>query len=242
MRKHGLEAFWIALVLYLPVVLLFVRLQSGWEPPEEGQKQGESLFPIGFLSTPAPSVVAAEKAPLKEPSPAKTPPAPAVSGETETQEPKNAIDEPVFETLTPQELSDAFAPDAGPQTKIDRPAKEDSGIVPATELGDLYGMMLFELTEAERRFLENQLGPIGAITQRYLRYPSLAGQLRMSGETVVAFTLLPGGDITPIEIIKSSGYSLLDDNAVHTVQIAHKDYPHPKEPVRIRMRVFYRLF
>lgn len=238
MRQRSIKAFFIALILYLPIVLLFVGLQETWTPPESAGKEEERLFPIGFLTqAPAPQPVAVEQdaPPKARPQPPSAASAAEIGAVPSEEEHLTAAPKP----LSAEELSAAFAPAPAPQ---ETPEPEAKGIVPATELGDLYGLMLFELTEAERKFLADQLGPIGVITQRYLRYPALAGQLRMSGETVLAFTLLPSGDITPIEIIKSSGYSLLDDNAVHTVQIAHKDYPHPKEPVRIRMRVFYRLY
>lgn len=230
MRQRSFKAFFIALLLYLPVLLLFVQLQRDWGEPNASK--GEEARYISLQSlTRAPEAAPVAAQPSNGQAQTVKPPIAAVSNEEAegTQAPR---------PLSPQELSAAFAPQSLP---AEAPVNPNT-VVPATELGDLYGLMLFELTEEERKFLENQLGPIGVITQRYLRYPALAGQLRMSGETVVAFTLLPGGDITPIEIVKSSGYSLLDDNAVHTVEVAHKDYPHPAEPVRIRMRVIYRLF
>ncbi|MGE4295090.1 MAG: energy transducer TonB [Campylobacterales bacterium] len=240
MPRYGLKAFWIALALYLPLLLTMLHLQKEWAVTPKKQND-ERLIPLGsILQPPRPAIVATEQKPSAQTRP-PSPPAAATAQEPAPIEPEEHEGRTApAQVLTPEELSAAFAPVAPPPA--DTPIEKTDSLIPATELGDLYGVMLLELTEEERRFLENQLGPIGVITQGYLRYPALAGQLRMSGETVVAFTLLPDGDITPIEIIKSSGYSLLDDNAVHTVQIAHKDYPRPKEPVRVRMRVIYRLF
>jgi TonB family protein len=61
----------------------------------------------------------------------------------------------------------------------------------------------------------------------------------MQGETILEFDLYPNGDISAIKRLRSSGYALLDDNAVETVEVAYKEYPNPKEMTRIRLLVKY---
>lgn len=51
-------------------------------------------------------------------------------------------------------------------------------------------------------------------------YPEQARQLGQSGEAVIAFTILPDGQIKNITIQKSSGYSSLDDAAKSAIRTA----------------------
>jgi TonB family protein len=169
---------------------------------------------------------------------------PAIAAAGRTIEDKNETDG----ALTIAELNALFAPAAPSEPPIETPKEtiDETGgalAVEATELGELYGLTIRDLTPSERRFLEQNLNPIQTITQRYLwqrGYPRLAEIKGMRGVVVLGFTLMPNGDITPVEVIKSSGWSLLDDHARDTILVAYKDYPRPIEPVRVRMRVTYR--
>lgn len=117
------------------------------------------------------------------------------------------------------------------------PPKQSSA--PNKELRNLYGDTLRDLTPEQVEYLDENLNRIGWITQKYLEFPTLAGQLAMQGEAILEFDLFPNGDISPIKLLKSSGYALLDDNAVETVEVAYKEYPHPKEKTKIRLLVKY---
>jgi protein TonB len=107
---------------------------------------------------------------------------------------------------------------------------------------NLYGKEYEEFTEVQKVFLKKNLKDIGYITQRYLRYPSLAVRLKQQGTNVVEFTLYPNGDIKHLRITNSSNSSSLDENTLETIQIAYKDYPRPKEPTKIRIYVNYFLY
>ncbi|MDR1451277.1 MAG: TonB family protein [Helicobacteraceae bacterium] len=148
--------------------------------------------------------------------------------------------------LSLADLNAIFAPNpAAPQTPaMETLPKREAKTASDADLIDLYGLTIYDLSPREREFLEQNLNPIQVITQRYLwrrGYPSLAAMKSMQGEVVLAFTLQPNGDISTIEVIRSSGWSLLDDHAIDTIRVAYKDYPHPIESVRVRMRVIYRL-
>jgi protein TonB len=107
---------------------------------------------------------------------------------------------------------------------------------------DLYGKEYNEFNEVQKVFLKNNLKDIGRITQRYLRYPSLAVRLQQQGTNIVEFTLYPNGDIKHLKITHSSNSTSLDDNTLETIQIAYKDYPRPKEPTKIKIYVNYFLY
>lgn len=110
------------------------------------------------------------------------------------------------------------------------------------EINELYGEEIFSLNPNERKFIEDNLKDIGKITQRYLKYPQIAGRMGQSGYNVVEFYLYPNGDISDLKIIRGSGHTMLDKNSLHTVEIAYKDYPYPKVKTKIRIRVMYQLY
>ena len=212
----------------------------------ERYRQSEKLIPIAisFFEEPLvsaihsiePPVASANAAPIEQID---------SKGASETIERQN--EQNASGALSVADLNAIFAPApivTGGAAAIESPERNEPRTAIAAELGDLYGVMLYELTPQEREFLEQNLNPIQTITQRYLwqrGYPALAVSKGMQGEVILGFTLMQNGDITPIEIIKSSGWSLLDDHAVDTIRVAYKDYPRPSEPVRVRMRVIYRL-
>jgi protein TonB len=225
----------IAVALYLPILAAFFFLLRSLEF-ERAQRQEFIPITLSYLEEPI------------APSASATPPQPAIAtpnaadAKPPTEE-KSPI-EPKSETgaLSASELNAIFVPTTPDKqtTQSAKPNETPSAI--AAELGDLYGLMIRELTPEERRFMEQNLNPIQTITQRYLwqrGYPRLAVMKGMSGEVILGFTLFPNGDISSIETIRSSGWSLLDDHAIETILVAYKDYPRPSEQVRVRMRVTY---
>lgn len=106
----------------------------------------------------------------------------------------------------------------------------------------LYGEEYNSFTKIQKVYLKKNLKNIGMITQKYLKYPSIAVRTRQSGTNVIEFTLYPNGDITKPVITSSSGYEVLDDNTIETIEFAYKDYPRPDEPTKIRIYVTYRLY
>lgn len=109
------------------------------------------------------------------------------------------------------------------------------------DIHKFYGAEFGEFGLEEQEYILNNLANIGRITQRYLRYPPNAGMLAQSGGNVVEFYLHPNGDISDLKIIKQSGFILLDRNSIKTIEIAYKDYPHPKTKTLIRFFINYYL-
>lgn len=106
-------------------------------------------------------------------------------------------------------------------------------------ISEIYGPEFGQLGTEEQEFIINNLSYIGRITQSYLRYPANAGMLKQEGMNVVEFYLHPNGDISDLKIIKPSGFILLDRNSTRTIEIAYKDYPHPKVKTLIRFYISY---
>lgn len=106
----------------------------------------------------------------------------------------------------------------------------------------LYGEEFERLGKEEQKFIKDNLGSIGRITEKYLRYPDVAGQLGQEGTSVVEFFLHPNGDISDLRLIGSSSHKMLDKNSVETIEIAYKDYPRPTVKTKIRMYVGYSIY
>lgn len=110
------------------------------------------------------------------------------------------------------------------------------------KIEELYGDEFGKLSDAQKEFIKDNLSAIGSITQKHLKYPSVAGELGQSGMNIVEFNLHPNGDITDLRVSKDSGYALLDRNSIRTIEIAYKDYPRPKEVTKIKIYVQYVLY
>ncbi len=106
----------------------------------------------------------------------------------------------------------------------------------------LYGNEYFKLSEEQREYLKTNLNSIGQITQKHLRYPSIAVRTKQSGTNVVEFILKSNGDIIDLKITDSSKYNSLDKNTIKTIKIAYKDYPRPKEDTKVKIFVKYLLY
>ncbi len=74
-----------------------------------------------------------------------------------------------------------------------------------------------------------------------IEYPIVARRMGWEGTVVVGFTLSKDGDLLGVEIIKSSGYSLLDEYTVSVIKEVYKRFPLPKSDVRIKIPVSYHL-
>jgi protein TonB len=65
-----------------------------------------------------------------------------------------------------------------------------------------------------------------------LEYPPLARKMGWRGQVNLAFTVLEDGSVRDVRVVNSSGYALLDHNAVETVQRAA---PFPKPPIKAEL-------
>ena len=106
----------------------------------------------------------------------------------------------------------------------------------------LYGEEYNSFTKVQKVYLQKNLKNIGRITQKYLRYPSIAARTGQAGMNIIEFKLHPNGDISDLKLSSSSGYSSLDKNTVETVEIAYKDYPRPKTITKVKIYVYYKLY
>ncbi|RDU65963.1 energy transducer TonB [Helicobacter didelphidarum] len=79
-----------------------------------------------------------------------------------------------------------------------------------------------------------------AIEKRH-DYPNLAKQRGYEGEVLIKFLIQESGEVSNIEVIHGSKYSVLDKAAVKTLRRACKDFPKPPETTYIEIPIGYML-
>ena len=269
--KNNLTALFLSLFLHVILfVLFFLQFKGGLEdiynPPTMGSEQGDRISLKHFRFHQGDAMQKMESENIKDskvnvespknPAPntqkeeiksaQKTQDKPSVTQKTESKK-----DSRVTKPKQTQKLSDPSRVDQTSKTAISNalekslssPSIYDFGISEQTQqIQDLYGVEFGSLSQNAQKFIKNNLDNIGKITQRYLKYPSVAGKVGQEGDNVVEFYLHPNGDISDLRLLHSSGYTLLDNNSLHTIKIAYKDYPYPSEKTKIRIRVMYRIY
>jgi len=144
---------------------------------------------------------------------------------------------PKFTKKTPIVLPEKIVP-----VKEVEPAEEEVveeiEEVAEVELGDREVEAVNEISEEEylqqikSQFLRAHFQYIRENIQNKVVYPRLARKRGWQGKVVVKFVVCEDGHVVDVEIIESSGFSVLDDNAIKSVRNAA---PFPRPPVRTEL-------
>lgn len=95
--------------------------------------------------------------------------------------------------------------------------------------------------DAEEQYLENHLSTIRDILVKYRKYPSQAARLKQEGALKVTFRLKQNGEVEDIRVVSSSGYEILDEDALALIQKSAEYFPKPPKSVRITVPLNYTL-
>lgn len=76
--------------------------------------------------------------------------------------------------------------------------------------------------------------------QREISYPAVARKMGWEGRVVVAFVILTDGAVRDVRVVRGSGFSVLDRNAVEAVRSA-SPFPRPSAEAEVRTPIVYRL-
>ena len=76
---------------------------------------------------------------------------------------------------------------------------------------------------------------------KYRKYPSQAVRLKQEGAVKVTFRLKQNGDVEDVRIVGSSGYEILDEDALALIQKTAEYFPKPPKSVRITVPLNYAL-
>jgi protein TonB len=71
-------------------------------------------------------------------------------------------------------------------------------------------------------------------------YPNLARRMGWHGRVLTSFVIHVDGSVSDIKVINSSGFKVLDENAVSTIQDV-SPFPRPPIAARIIIPISYRL-
>ncbi|TKB24114.1 energy transducer TonB [Desulfopila sp. IMCC35006] len=93
---------------------------------------------------------------------------------------------------------------------------------------------------AETRYLQANFTGIRRKVSSKLRYPSMARRQGWQGQVQVRFSILLSGEIDDLRVLSSSGYSLLDRQALQAVQLA-APFPAPSVVASITLPVTFTL-
>ncbi len=91
----------------------------------------------------------------------------------------------------------------------------------------------------EEKFLVEKLSIISQIVQKNINYPYIARKMGWEGKVIISFILTKEGKINDLWIEKSSGYEILDKNALETIQKVSKYFPIPPLNVRVKLPILY---
>lgn len=109
----------------------------------------------------------------------------------------------------------------------------------------LYGEEYNSMTKVQKVYLQKNLKNFTRITQRVLDrlgYPPLAARLNLSGYNIVEFIFHPDGSISDLKLSYKSEHNVFNKYTLELIEFAHKDYPRPKEPTKIKFNVIYKVY
>ncbi len=88
--------------------------------------------------------------------------------------------------------------------------------------------------QLRRKYLNENFAYIQKLIQNHLTYPAMARRQGLEGKVRVSFVILENGQVTNLKVLDSSGYEILDDDAVETVK---DTAPFPKPPIKAELHI-----
>ena len=112
---------------------------------------------------------------------------------------------------------------------------------PPTETPKTVHQPIVPSINTEKEFLDAHLGEIRALLIQNLKYPKNAQRLKMQGEVRVSFRLKSDGSVENIEVLKSSGFEILDEDAKALINHTAPQFPKPTKSVSLSIPLSYLL-
>lgn len=89
-------------------------------------------------------------------------------------------------------------------------------------------------------YIAENFRSIMAIISNSMLYPAVARENGWQGKVLVSFVITTDGQITDIRLKQSSGYAILDNSAIRTIQSV-RGVPAPSRPTRITVPIAFRM-
>jgi len=83
-------------------------------------------------------------------------------------------------------------------------------------------------------YFKEQFNYIRSIVLQHIHYPEEAQNRGMEGKVLISFVIMEDGNVKDLKVLTSSGYALLDKNAMETVK---KSAPFPKPPANAELQL-----
>lgn len=93
--------------------------------------------------------------------------------------------------------------------------------------------------KADNIYMREHFAYIRDLVTKNLGYPHAARKFGWKGCLTVSFVICEGGHVENIRIVKSSGYKILDENAVNTIK-SIQPFPRPPAKAQIVIPIEYR--
>ena len=122
--------------------------------------------------------------------------------------------------------------------------KSESGTHISSNIQDAYGEAFGKLSEGEQKYIIDNQEIMRRITQEQLNRlgpVNIPRNLNVNTSNIIEFYLHPNGDISELKIITASGYEILDDTSLQTIEYSYHRYPLPKQKTLVRYKVGYYL-
>ena len=217
------RSFLLSIVLHAGIITGAVALST--LPKEE--KEEEIVLELALKeSSPANQVQPIVKSTL--PIPQKIEP-------VEAKPIVHRIPEPIVKAQEPEPKVQEVVVPSQP-VAVAQVAQPEPKIIPVVKL-----MPVTPPVNMEEQYLDDHLSTIRELLVKYRKYPSQAVRLKQEGAVKVTFRLKQNGDVEDIRIMGSSGYELLDDDAIALVQKVSEYFPKPPKTVRITVPLNYAL-
>jgi len=242
-------AFWQAILLHVLLaggMIVFGRLTPAPEPviylnfemlelaadpaPESQSREQETAAPSPAPVPPEPASPAPVKAQPVPPAPKKAAPTPkpvpvTLNPAPETPEAQDTP-EPAASSSSSLEHS-ATAPAASGQGQVsDAAAKEGTGGA---------------APRADEQYRRANFSAIRDSILGNLHYPMLARRRGWSGQVELSFTIDPDGSVSGLKVLTSSGFPVLDEQAMNAIRRSAPFSPPPPMAVDLVMPVTFRL-
>ncbi|MBU2646213.1 energy transducer TonB [bacterium] len=120
------------------------------------------------------------------------------------------LDEPFYSSYAFQGLADSLPTDSDTEGNGEQ-QEESSSVGEATDAGTVK-------PDPEQYYLQQHFKTIHEIVRKRIQYPKVARRMGWTGKVLVSFLVDKNGDVSDIEIVKSSGYPLLDKSAVSAIR------------------------
>lgn len=151
---------------------------------------------------------------------------------------------PLIQTSVPARPIKPFAPATISTPVPTQPAPVPQTIVPAETPKAVHvptPQPQVQSVNVEKEFLDAHLGKIRALLVQNLKYPRNAQRLKMQGEVRVSFRLKSDGSVENIEVIQSSGFELLDEDAKTLIKNTAPQFPKPTKNITLSVPLAYLL-